>query len=47
MNAAAALVAGARAADLERGARMAEEAIDSGRGLAKLKDLVRLSQSLG
>ncbi len=47
MNAAAALVAGAKAADLQQGARMAEEAIDNSRGLAKLEELVRLSQSLG
>ena len=47
MNAAAALVAGNQAADLKEGARLAEEAIDSGRALAKLDELVRLSQSLG
>ncbi len=47
MNAAAALVAGNRASDLKEGARIAEEAIDSGRALSKLDGLVRLSQSLG
>ena len=47
MNAAAALVAGNRTSDLNEGARIAEEAIDSGRALEKLDALVRLSQSLG
>jgi len=47
MNAAAALVAGNRASDLNQGARLAQEAIDGGRALKKLDDLVRLSQSLG
>jgi len=47
MNAAAALVAGNRASDLNQGARLAEEAIDSGQALEKLDALVRLSQSLG
>ena len=46
MNAAAALVAGNRASDLNEGARLAEEAIDSRRALEKLDALVRLSQSL-
>jgi anthranilate phosphoribosyltransferase len=46
MNAAAALVAGDRASDLKAGARIAEEAIDSGRALGKLDGLVRLSQGL-
>jgi len=46
MNAAAALVAGNRASGLNEGARIAEEAIDSGRALEKLDALVRLSQSL-
>ncbi len=46
MNAAAALVAGNRASDLNEGARIAQEAIDSGRALEKLDALVRLSQSL-
>jgi anthranilate phosphoribosyltransferase len=46
MNAAAALVAGNRAPNLKEGARIAEEAIDSGRALEKLDGLVRLSQSL-
>jgi anthranilate phosphoribosyltransferase len=47
MNAAAALVAGNRASDLKQGARIAEEAIDSGRALEKLDGLARISQSLG
>ena len=47
MNAAAALVAGNRAADLKEGARLAESAIDSGQALAKLEALAELSQSLG
>ena len=46
MNAAAALVAGKEASDLVKGARLAEEVIDSGQALAKLEALVRLSQSL-
>jgi len=46
MNAAAALVAANRASDLNQGARLAQEAIDSGRALEKLDALVRLSQSL-
>ncbi|MFC2002324.1 anthranilate phosphoribosyltransferase, partial [Chloroflexota bacterium] len=47
MNAAAALVAGNRTSDLKEGARLAEEAIDSGRAREKLDGLVKLSQSLG
>lgn len=46
MNAAAALFAGDRAANLKEGARLAEEAIDSRQPLEKLDQLVRLSQSL-
>ena len=46
MNAAAAIVAGNGAPDLKEGARIAQEAIDSGRALEKLNALVRLSQSL-
>ncbi len=46
MNAAAALVASNRAADLKEGAAIAEEAIDSRQALQKLDGLVRLSQSL-
>ena len=46
MNAAAALVAGNRASDLKQGAGIAEEAIDSGRALEKLDELVRISQGL-
>ena len=47
VNAAAALLAGNRASDLKEGARLAEEAVDSGRALEKLEALVKLSQSLG
>jgi anthranilate phosphoribosyltransferase len=47
MNAAAALVAGNKAADLKEGACIAEKAIDSGQALAKLDELVELSHSLG
>ena len=47
MNAAAALLAGNRASDLKEGARLAEEAIDSGQAREKLEGLVRLSQNLG
>ncbi len=47
MNAAAALVAGNLTSDLKTGARLAEEAIDSGRAKEKLYKLVELSQSLG
>ena len=46
MNAAAALVAGKRASDLNEGARIAEEIIDSGQAMKKLDALVKLSQSL-
>ena len=46
MNAASALVAGKKASDLVKGARLAEEVIDSGQALAKLEALVKLSQSL-
>jgi anthranilate phosphoribosyltransferase len=46
MNAAAAIVAANQASDLNEGARIAQEAIDSGRALEKLDALVRLSQSL-
>jgi anthranilate phosphoribosyltransferase len=46
MNAAAALVAGNQATDLKEGVRIAEKAIDSGQALAKLDELIKLSQSL-
>jgi anthranilate phosphoribosyltransferase len=46
MNAAAALVAGDRAADLEQGLRQARESIDSGRALNRLEQLRELSNSL-
>ena len=44
MNAAAALVAGNVTADLKEAARLAEEAIDSGRARDKLNQMVELSQ---
>ncbi|MFQ5997478.1 MAG: anthranilate phosphoribosyltransferase, partial [Dehalococcoidales bacterium] len=47
MNTAAVLLAGNRASDLKEGARLAEEATDSGQAREKLEGLVRLSQSLG
>jgi anthranilate phosphoribosyltransferase len=47
MNAAAALIAANRASDLRQGARIAAEAIDSGRAEAKLDELIKLSQRLG
>ncbi len=47
MNAAAAMVAGNLTSDLESGARLAEEVIDSGRAREKLDKLAALSQSLG
>ena len=46
MNAAAALVAGNRASDLKEGACIAEKIIDSGKALAKLDELIKLSHSL-
>lgn len=46
MNTAAALVAGNLTVDLKDGARLAEEAIDSGRAKEKLNMLVELSQRL-
>ncbi len=46
MNTAAALVAGNLTSDLKTGARLAEEAIDSGKAGEKLEKLVALSQSL-
>ncbi len=46
MNAAAAMVAGDRAENLEQGIQIATEAIDSGKALAKLEGLIRISQSL-
>jgi anthranilate phosphoribosyltransferase len=47
MNTAAVLLASNRASDLKEGARLAEEATDSGQAREKLDGLVRLSQSLG
>jgi len=46
MNAAAALVAGNQASDLKEGACTAEKTLDSGQALAKLEELIKLSQSL-
>jgi anthranilate phosphoribosyltransferase len=46
MNAAAAIVAGGKAKNLQEGARLATQAIDSGRALTALDRLVKLSQSL-
>jgi len=46
MNAAAAIVAGGRARSLPEGAKLAAEAIDSGRALEKLDRLVRVSQGM-
>jgi len=46
MNAAAALVAGNQAADLKEGVSIAEKTLDSGQALAKLDELIKLSQSL-
>jgi anthranilate phosphoribosyltransferase len=45
MNAAAALVAGDRVPSLQQGIDMAREAIDNGQALAKLEQLIKLSQS--
>jgi len=46
MNAAAALVAGNKASDLKEGAHIAENIIDSGKALAKLDELIKLTHSL-
>jgi anthranilate phosphoribosyltransferase len=46
MNAAAALVAGNQASDLKEGASIAEKMLDSGKALAKLDELIKLSHSL-
>ncbi len=46
MNAAAALVAGNQASDLKEGVCIAEKMIDSGKALAKLDELIKLSHSL-
>jgi anthranilate phosphoribosyltransferase len=46
VNAAAALVAGARAGDLGEGAALASRAIDTGAARAKLDELVALSRTL-
>ncbi|HUU62697.1 MAG TPA: anthranilate phosphoribosyltransferase [Dehalococcoidia bacterium] len=46
VNAAATLVAGDLAKDLEKGVRLASEAIDSGRAMEKLEGLITLSQQI-
>ena len=46
MNAAAALVAGDKVKTLQQGVTLAGETIDSGRALAKLEQLIEVSQSL-
>ncbi|GAG45080.1 unnamed protein product, partial [marine sediment metagenome] len=46
INAAAALVAGDLAENLEKGIQIAAEAIDSGRALEKLEGLIKISQIL-
>ncbi len=46
MNAAAAIVAGGKAKTLLEGAKLAAEAIDSGRAMERLDQLVKFSQSL-
>ena len=46
INAAAALVAGDLAENLEQGVRIAAEAIDSGKALEKLEGLIKISQIL-
>jgi anthranilate phosphoribosyltransferase len=46
VNAAATLVAGDLAKDLEKGVRLASEAIDSGRAIEKLEGLITLSQQI-
>ncbi len=46
MNAAAALMVAGQANDFTTGSALAADAIDSGRALAKLQQVVRLTQSL-
>ena len=43
MNASAALVASGKAENFKAGVKLAEDAIDSGRALQKLKDLKKLT----
>ncbi|MFH1032761.1 MAG: anthranilate phosphoribosyltransferase [Chloroflexota bacterium] len=45
LNAAAALVAGDKAQSLKQGIKLAEESIDSSKALAKLEQLIKLTQS--
>ena len=44
LNAAAAIVAGGKAADLTQGVQVAAEAVDSGKALEKLEALKEASQ---
>ena len=46
MNAAAALVVGAKARDFKEGVALAAQSIDSGAAAAKLEALIALSQAL-
>jgi anthranilate phosphoribosyltransferase len=46
MNAAAVLLAGDKVETLKQGAALAKDAIDSGRALSKLEELIEFSQSL-
>jgi anthranilate phosphoribosyltransferase len=46
LNAAAALIVGGKASDFREGLKLAAEAIDSGKALGKLKQLVEFSKSL-
>ncbi|MFC1988543.1 anthranilate phosphoribosyltransferase [Chloroflexota bacterium] len=46
MNSAAALVAGDKAAVFQQGMDLAQESLDSGQALAKLEQLIRLTESL-
>jgi anthranilate phosphoribosyltransferase len=47
INAGAGLVAADAAADIGQGIQMAADAIDSGRAMQKLNDLVRFTQENG
>ncbi|MBT4511892.1 MAG: anthranilate phosphoribosyltransferase, partial [Chloroflexi bacterium] len=47
LNAAAVLVVGGKANDLAEAVPMAAEAIDSGKSLRKIDELVKMSQSFG
>ena len=45
MNAAPAIVAGEKAADIREGIKMAEACIDDGRAMAKLEALIEMSNA--